>query len=237
MATKLSNRVELVHAFYRLTGLSGSDGRWVAHQTAASDTLYTWLYQAMREAQAWYLNNVDPARWKKATTSEFSWSGTEAANGGRYMALPSDFLRLFGDQENSALRYPSGERWGHLIDPNDRVRWGDYYWIENDNLWICRGASPPATLVMDYSYAIPQLTDDTTAPDFPEIDRDLIAAEMAAIAADHPSFPGSEDLRRRIYQHRESLQKQVYIRGRRSREPRKIKAGRVIGSHWFVTGR
>ena len=94
MATSLDNRVELENAFYRLTGLSGSDGRWTAHETASEDTLFTWMFQAMRNAQAWYLDHIDYARWHK-TSSTLSWSGTEAANGGRYSDLPSDFVRLF----------------------------------------------------------------------------------------------------------------------------------------------
>ncbi|MCK5316325.1 MAG: hypothetical protein KAJ55_00345 [Anaerolineales bacterium] len=235
MATTLSNRVELVNAFYRLTGLSASDTGFSSNETSAKDTLYTWLYQAMREAQSWYLSSVDPTYWYTVSPT-ISWSSAPQTDGGYSASLPADFLRLFGDQDNSALRRPNGLRWGRLIDAHQRNRRGDYYYVIEKTLWRTRGSTPFSDLVADYNNEIAQLTDDTTAPDFPDVDRVVIPAWMAVLAADHPSFPGSTELRQRLGSNLEREKRQIYVRGRRTREPRKLRHAQTLGSHWFVTG-
>lgn len=235
MATSLDNRAELRLAVYRLAQLGSSDGALTEHQTATNDVIHQAIFQAMRDAQSWYLSSVNPDYWQK-TSSTLSWSGTEAANAGRYSALPTDFLRLYGDKENPALRRPSGRRWGTLIDPPDRTIRGAFYWIWNDRLWIARGASPYSDLVMDYTYDIPELTDDTTAPDFPEEDRILIPAYAAVDLADHGFFPGSMEMKAGLNAYLLRKKREVYVRGRRTKEPRRMKSSKVVGSRWFATG-
>lgn len=235
MATKLSNRAELRLAFYRLTGTSSSDSALSEHETSANDTIHSLLYQGMREAQSWYIASADPTRWRKRS-SAITWSGTEAADGGRYTALASDFLRLYGDADGSSLVEADGTRWGRMIQVQDRNRRGSFYWIDNDRMWITRGASPPTTLYYEYYYEAPELADDSTAPDFPERDRGLIVAFAADLFADTPQFPGDMELDLKIRRHLKALKERIYVRGRRSREPRKVRHTRAFGSHYFGAG-
>ena len=236
MATTLANRAELRNAFYRLTGTSSSDNALSEHETSSNDTIHSFLYQGMREAQAWYIDRADPTQFWKAS-SAITWTDVLSTEGRRYWALPSDFLRMFGDADNSPLRDGAGKRWGHLIDPSDRHRRGQYFYLQNGQLSIVHGASPPGTLYLDYFYDIPELGDDVTEPDFPERDRDLIVAFAADLFSDTPMFPGDVELRGRIAVHLRKLQKRIYTRSRRTREPRRVRHARAIGSHFFGTGR
>lgn len=234
MATTLANRAELRAAFYRLTATSASDGALTEHDVSAGDNVNGLILAGMRDAQLFLLSAGGQPRWKTTSTT-LSFSGTEAADGGRYTDLPADFLRLFGDDQNSALRTPDGDRWGRLIPIELRnARMSDLYWIENDRLWIARGANPPNNLVADYVYRVPELTDDVTAPDFPLDDRPLIVAYAAARFVEHPTYPGRDDLRARVLNYLRELERHAATRARRTREPRRMKSRRSTGSHWFI---
>lgn len=235
MATSLDNRAELRLAFYRLTGTSSSDGALSKHETASNDTVHYYLWQGMREAQEWYINVANPSRWKKRSSAITSWS-TDSVTGDRYTSLASDFLRLFGDVENSALMDNNGRPWGKLVRPENAASGVNTYWIENDELRISKYATIPTTVYYDYYYEAPELTDDVTAPDFPERDRNLIVAFAGEMFADSPAFPGDTDLYVKIQANLKKAQQRIYIRSRRSREPRKVRSKRAIGSHWFGRG-
>ena len=239
MSATLDNRAEYRRALLRLLAMGTSDGSVAEHEASAGDTLNHIIQHGVWEAQNWYLNNVDPERWRKRS-SAITWSGADATDGGRYVALASDFLRLYGTRERSALVEADGARWGYLIDPIDRyeVR-GSYYWIDAtsvgvERLWIARSASPPATLYYEYTYRHPTFTDDVTAAEFPLQDAPLIVAFAGQYAMHHPFFPGGEELKGSIRENLKFWQTQCYVRGRRSREPRKVKSNRTIGTRWWT---
>ena len=233
--TTLDNRVEIKNAIYQLTGFSGEDGALSEHETNTGDSLNRIVYQAMRDAQSWYLSSVNPDYWKKQSAT-LSFTNAESTEGGSYASLPADFLRLYGDTPNSALRRPEGLRWGRLIQLPQRTIYGNFYWIQNDKLWLARSATPYSDLIMDYSYDIPELTADGTAVDFPEEDRVLIPAFAAADIADWPMFPGDAELRQRLSSYLTRKKREIYVRGRRTKEPRKVKHNPTLGTRWFVTG-
>lgn len=237
MSATLDNRAEIRLALLRLLAMSTSDGSLTEQQTTSGDTLNHFIQHGTWEAQNWYLSNVDPNRWRTRSPAITSWTGADATDGGRYKALEADFLRLYGSRERSALVEADGTRWGYLIDPMDRyeVR-GNYYWIDNDRLWIAKNAAPPSSVYYEYTYRHPTFADDTTAPDFPVQDRPLIVAFAAEYAMQHPFFPGDDNLRVGIERNLKFWQTQCYVRGRRSREPRKVKAGNVIGTRWWAVG-
>lgn len=233
MATTLANRAELRAAFYRLTATSASDGALTEHDVSAGDNVNGLLLAGMRDAQLFLVSAGAGAQWKTVSAA-LSFSGSDSVNGGRYAALPADFLRLFGDDYNSALRTPDGDRWGKLIAVEDRHLKGNLYWLEGNNLWVARQARLPSGLVADYTYRVPELTDDSTAPDFPLDDRPLIVAYAAARFVDHPNYPGRDDLRARVLSYLREMERHAATRARRTRQPRKMKARRTTGSHWFI---
>lgn len=240
MATTLANRAELRLAFQRLTGFGSSDGSLSARETSAGDAVNAWLQQALWDAQAWYLSNVDPHRWL-TVSSALSWSGSDAT-GGRYTALPTDFLRLYGDQEVSALHEANGNRWGRLVQPEQRTSRGNGFYLLDDNLYLLRGAAPP-TVYLDYAHRHPTLSDDTGTGsagliDFPLDDRNLVVAFAGKLASLTPGvFPGDSKEVALINEALKEAQEIAYTRGRRTREPRKVRRPAALGSHWFSTGR
>lgn len=242
MAVLVSNRAEIKREFYRLTGTSAADGALSEHEANAGETLNRYIQYGLREAQSWYLNNVDPNRWLK-TTSTLTWSGAESTDGGRYYDLPADFLRLYAKSDMSAIRQPSGERWGALIDPEVRHIRGNYYYVNSTyrsgdttatpRLWITRGAAPPSNAVLDYNYEHAEIQDDAEAIDFPPEDILLVGVYAAWLAAEDALLPGGDAMRARIDAKRVKLEKRIYLRGRRTREPRRRRPQRPVGRKWI----
>lgn len=238
MATSLDNRVELKNEFYRITGTSSSDTALGEIETVAADELNHLIFQGMREAQSWYIDTAGGGiLWEKVATAITSWSGDDATDGGRYKALETDFGRLDGDRENSALRTVDGERWGRQIDHETRYLRGDNFYLKGSNLWITRGAVPPASLVYDYIHEIAELTDDSTAPDFPERDRRLICLEAANIFIKRPACPLDAEGKQEIRADLKETRRAIYTRARRTREPRRMRSSGAIGNRFFGTGR
>lgn len=243
MSTTLDNRAELRLAFYRLTGFSDGDGSLSEHEVQSGDTVNSWLQEGLWEAQSWYLSNADPHLWKRTIPL-----AVEEDDEGKFVRLPGDFLRLYGDQENSAIRKPGSSRWGRLIPPEDGQRRAyASYWIENrDRLRFSRGTSVETGLVLDYNYRHPVLSSDDEGDDeegaygvidFPVEDRRLIVALAAEIASQHPSFPAGFERAMQIQRYADQLKTRIYTRARRTREPRKVRHPRGLGSHWLSTGR
>src|SRR3990167_5281846 len=95
-------------AFYRLVGSTEDDSFLEEQGEAANEVAYTYLTIGSREAQLWMLK-VGYVDWAKRS-SALTFSGSDAADGGRYVALPTDFLRTRGDRRNSPLRDADGDR-------------------------------------------------------------------------------------------------------------------------------
>lgn len=239
MSATLDNRAELRRELLRLIAMSTSDGSLGEHEATSGDTLNHLIQHGTWEAQNYYLNHVDPNRWR-TRSSAITWSGADSTDGGRYVALASNFLRLYGDKEKSALVEADGTRWGTLIEPTERyeVR-GAFYWIDAttsgvERLWIARDADPPATVYYEYTYRHPTFSDDSTAAEFPLQHCPLIVAFAAEYAMLHALFPGSDELASKVERNLAFWKAQVFVAGRRSREPRKAKSGRVIGTRWWT---
>jgi hypothetical protein len=239
MSATFDNRAELRRGLLRLLAMSTSDGSLAEHEATGGDTLNHFIQHGVWEAQSYLLSHVDPDRWRKRS-SAITWSGADSTDGGRYVELASDFLRLYGNRERSALVEADGKRWGRQLDtPLDRyeVR-GDYYWVDRtsnaDRLWIAKAASPPTTLYYEYNYRHPTFSDDSTAAEFPSQHTPLIVAFAADYAAHHPFFPGGDELRGAIARNLAYWKASVYVGARRTREPRKVKSGNVIGTRWWT---
>ena len=172
-------------------------------------------------------------RWVSQATAITSWSGTESNDGGRYKALESDFFRLAGDDMTSALRKIDGTRWGNLVDFRDRFRVrGNRYWLQSTNLWIARGANPPASLIYDYHHRLPTLSSGTV--DFPSEDRPLIVAYAAERAMEDSWLPGGQEMEAKIRNKVRTCEQRAFRRSRRSRTQRKLRPKPTLGTHYFT---
>lgn len=239
MSATLDNRAELRRALLRLIGGSTSDGGFAEHEASSGDTLNHLIIHGVWLAQEYILNSVDPDRWRKRSAA-ITWSGADSTDGGRYVELASDFLRLYGNRERSALVEADGTRWGRQIDsPMDRYEVsGGYYWIDRtsnaNRLWISKSSNPPATVYYEYNYRHPTFSDDTTAAEFASQEVPLAVAFAADYALNHAFFPGGPEMGARIEKNLDRWKRTVYVNSRRTREPRKLKTGRVIGTRWWT---
>ena len=229
----LTNLASMQRAFYRLTDTAADDDSLIEHDGSTLEALNQFLQYGLNDAQDYMMDCGLSDRWVSQATAITSWSGTEANNGGRYKALESDFFRLSGDDVTSALRQIDGTRWGHLVDFRDRFRVrGNRYWLQGTNLWIARGASPPASLIYDYHHRLATLSSGTV--DFPSEDRPLIVAYAAERAMQDSWLPGGEEMLVKIQANRQACERRAFRRTRRSRTMRKLRPKPTIGTHYFT---
>lgn len=244
MAIQATTRAELINEFYRLTATSASDGQFTANQTQAGDTINRYIQYGLWDAQNWYISNVNANRWGK-TTSALTFT-QDTSTGVRYVSLPSDFMRVDGDEDFGGLKYANTLKpWGRLIDSRARSVTGDNYYLKDTlisgdtesvpRLYLTRQANPPTSgLVLEYYYFHPEIADDADAIDFPTLDVMLIAAFAAQDAAMSSWFPGGIELKAAIAANLRERKMAALIRGRRTREPRKVRARRTVGIKWFA---
>jgi hypothetical protein len=237
MSHLLHSRADLRRAFYRLTGTSEADSALSEHDTDPGSTVLGLLMLGLWEAQHYAIDVAAPDRWVGRHPVE-SWE-TEGRR--RYTPLPDDFMRLVGDFETSALFYPAGDRWGRLIDPSLKTTHGDAYYIENERLNLTRLARPPRNVEIEYYYRHPDLTSDDPdaeggAIDFPLEDRMLIVALAALEFSNWPSFPGDVGRQAAIQQTVKRWRERIHQRGRRSRQPRRVRHARALGNRFFKRG-
>ena len=226
---ELDTPAKVVAAWYRLVGSLSSDGALTEQGEATDDVVYTYLTRGCRNAQRWMLK-MGYGGWRKRTTA-LTWSGSDAADGGRYATLPSDFLRSYGNQRVSALREADGDQWGQEVkEEEDQLR-GDYYYIRGEQLWLGRDASPPTSLFLDYHYKHP-LWSSTTTIDFPMDARALIVAEAAVAAMAENWLPGDSAMERKIeialMRAREEAREIVRV----TKGPRTLRKPYRAGNHW-----
>lgn len=228
----LTDLPSLKRAFYRLTGTASSDGALTEHDDSTDEAVEQLLQYGAWDAQHFLLDCGLNDRWVSQSSS-LSFSGSDSSDGGRYTDLPSDFLRLAGDHVTSALRRPNGNRWGSLIDFEDRFRVrGNGYWLQNEKLWIARNASPPSDLLMDYHHRLATL--DNTEVDFPTADRGLIVGFAAERGMAESWLPGGQEMASKIARFVARQKQQAWKRARRSSGPRRMQPQRTIGSHWIA---
>ena len=229
----LTNLASMQRAFYRLTDTAADDDSLIEHDASTLEAVNQFLQYGLNDAQDYMIDCGLSDRWVSQATAITSWSGTESGDGGRYKALESDFFRLSGDDMTSALRKTDGTRWGHLVDFRDRFRVrGNRYWLQGTNLWIARGASPPASLIYDYHHRLPTLSSDTV--DFPTEDRPLVVAYAAERAMQDSWLAGGEEMMVKIQANRRACEQRAFRRTRRSRTMRKLRPKPTIGTHYFV---
>ena len=229
----LTNLASMQRAFYRLTDTAADDDSLIEHDGSTLEALNQFLQYGLNDAQDYMMDCGLSDRWGSQATAITSWSGTEANNGGRYKALESDFFRLSGDDVTSALRKIDGTRWGHLVDFRDRFKVrGNRYWLQGTNLWIARGASPPASLIYDYHPRLPTLSSDTV--DFPSEDRPLIVAYAAERAMQDSWLPGGEEMLVKIQANRRACEQRAFRRTRRTRTMRKLRPKPTVGTPYYT---
>lgn len=239
----LTDRASLVRAFYRLTATSATNPALIEHDGSATlEAVYQFLQYGLWDAQAFLMDAGLSSHWITTSAALSSWSGSDSTTGGRYQALPADFMRLAGDLHTSALHYPDGTRWGTYCDYLDgRTARGDYYWLRAAgtsspdvwNLWIAPSASPQSTLVADYHHRHATLADGTTI-DFPTEFRALPVAFAADRAMTDAWLPGDMEMQAKISSNLAKLKKEAQRRVRLSRGPKKIRTNRTGATHWWA---
>lgn len=232
-AFTLANRAALRRAFYRLTGTSATDDQLSEHDTESNETVHYYLHRGLWSAQEYLVTVGGWSRWvTRVALGAWSTDG----EGRRYVALPDDFLRLAGDERESAL-LEDGRAWGSLIPgpDSDHSPYVAGYWIEGDRLYAGRTASVPAGLTLKYIARHPVITsDDETTPagaiDFPLVERPLIVAFAAYHFSRDPSFLGDRDA---MQVELATAKAEAARRSRTSREPNKLRPPPGLGTHWF----
>ncbi len=234
MATILTNQASFQRAFFRLTDTDSNDEALTEQDTSGDlEAVNQFLQYGVDTAQDYLVDAGLTERWIKQSAAITSFDGTEAADGGRFKTLESDFRRLAGDDTNSALREITGVRWGREINFRDRFRVrGNKYWLQNDQLWIARGSSPPTSLIYDYIFRIPALS--STTIDFPIEDRYLIVAYAAQLGMEESWLPGDAEMEAKIDKAVQICERRAFRRGRRSRTARRFRPKQTVGTHWFL---
>ena len=223
-------------ALYRLLGTSATDQALIEHDNDTLENVYLALTHGCWAAQRYMISAGMAGRWRKRSTAITSWSGSDAADGGRYTALPTDFLRLVGNRSGrSALRQASGETWGTEVEETEDTLRGAVYYLKNDQLWLGRGASPPGTIYIDYHFRHPEFTSAIASFDFPLDARGLIVAEAAGFLVNESWVPGGPEMDRKVEKNLAKWRTTARDIARRSREPRRMRSDVTNnGPHWFL---
>jgi hypothetical protein len=219
-------------AFYRLVGTEEDDDLLTARDEAENEVAYIFITRGCRDAQRYMLDNRYEG-WHKRSAA-LSWSGTDAADGGRYSALPTDFLKAAGDDRESCLVQVNGNRWGREIQASESASKGDLYYFRGDELWLARTAVPRSPLYLEYYYTHPEWSDSLGDGniDFPIDARSLIVAKAANVAKDDNWLLGSDELENKIYRALIAAEKEARSVARRSSKPRTFRKPYRAGNRW-----
>ena len=233
------NTVDRVKAaFFRLVDTESDDPELVLHGEGVSDVVELALTAGFRSAQRWMLDKGFQG-WRKRS-SAITWSGTDAADGGRYWSLPTDFLKAYGNARISCLTEAGGDRWGEEVHPDyAAVKGNSYYFRGSDDggmqLWLSRSAAPPSTLYMEYHYLHPSWTALADADiDFPLEIRSLGVAEAANEAMVEAWLPGGQELEVKILRALGLAQTKAMRTVRASKKPREMRKPSRFGNHWAI---
>lgn len=238
MGFLLDSRAALLRQFYHHLGTSASDGALTEHDSESLEQALRYLQFGLWNAQQCLIDAGKGDRWRTTSSALASWTGADDTDAGRYTSLADGgyftrFLRLAGDDENSALREPDGTQWGKEVSERDRfkVRGSYYYLLGDDQLWIARGAEPPATLVADYYQRHALLASDSSI-DFPVELTPLVPLEAANLAlADN--WPGVDDTQRAEIRRALDNWRERAGKSRRSRTPKRMRARPTYGTHFW----
>jgi hypothetical protein len=239
------NRAALRRRFYWATGTAATDDALIEHDAESLEQAHYCIQHGIWRAQRFLIRHGYADGWLTQSAT-LSFSGSEDTNGGRYASLPADFLMLAGDDTEavSALRQPSGTRWGRLIEDERELYnyQGDYYTIRGaggdsaattGKLWIARGANPPSDLVMDYHHRHAILADDSTVLNFPQDAGNLVVAEAANLARTQPWFPGDAGRKEDIKEALRAAHEDATSWARRDRKPKRLNSRPVFNNRWI----
>lgn len=215
--------------FYRLVGSTSADAALVLQGEAVNAVAYEAFTQGTRLAQLWMLDQGYQG-WRQRSAA-LSWTGTDATTGGKYSALPADFLRAYGNKTRSALVEANGDRWGVQIDADEDYLTGDLFYFRDDEIWLARDAAPPTTIYLAYHYMHPLWTASVTI-DFPLTSRGLLAPYAAWVAADDNWLPGGEEMLAKIERAVKKAEVMARKLSRQTKEPRRFNKPVRIASHW-----
>lgn len=226
----LDSAAKILAYFYRLVGTQASDPYLIANGEAQNDVAYLCLTLGCREAQRWLLD-MGYAGWRKRSAA-LTFSGSDDTVGGRYVALPTDFLRAYGSRRVSALTEANGDRWGQEVDPEEMQKKGNFYYIQGEQLWLGRTALVPGpALYLDYHYQHPEWNASVTI-DFNLQARSLIAAYAASIGMSENWLPGGPELELKIAQALQKAQQRARGVVRATKSPRQFRKATRLANHW-----
>ena len=215
----------------RLTGTLADDDFFTQRGESANEVVETYLTRGARNAQRFCLK-MGFGGWRKRSAA-LTWSGTDDTVGGRYTALPTDFLRAYGDRRFSALVNPNGDAYGQEIGPEESRQKGDGYYFRGEQLWLARGSSPPTTLYLEYHFKHPDWTGLADADiDFPMDARYLIVAEAANVFKEENGLPGFTDMETKIERALARAREEARDVVRPTKSPRQFRKPQRFGNRW-----
>ena len=233
---EITTPAQALAALYRLTGTVSGDDGMEENGEDTDEVGYIYLTRGFRAAQRWLIARGLGDRWRKRS-SALSWSGADSTDGGRYAALPDDFLRLTGVRASNglrsgALREANGDAWGQEIAAEDDRYKGNFYYLKSDQLWLARDASPPTTLYLDYFYKHPAISAATVSFDVPVDAVHLCVAEGANAAKEESWMEGGAEAEAKIERALARAQGEAVEIARQSRNRGKLRHRPVYGSRW-----
>lgn len=234
----LDSIAKVRYAFYRAVGSKADDDALLEQGESADDVAYLYLTRGIRAAQRFLIDAGLAHRWRKRSSAITSWSGADETDGGRYSALPSDFLRLYGQARSTGSRRTGGlveadgEAWGYEGSADEDHLRGDLYYLKNDQVWIAHSAAPPSTVYLQYHYRHPALDADTASFDMP-VDAMPLAVAYAANAAKEESWlPGGPEMEGKIERALLAAQAEGRSIARQDRGARRFEPPRLYGTRW-----
>jgi len=233
---ELDTGAKIEAAFFRLVDTEADDPELTLLGEAASDVIDQLLTRGFRAAQRWMLNKGHQG-WRKRSAA-ITWSGSDAANGGTYSALPADFMKAYGNGRMSCLEEANGDRWGSEIDPDEIARRGSHYYFRGSDdggmqIWRGKASQSPATLYLDYHYKHPSWKDLADGDiDFPMEIRALPVAIAANFAKEEAWFPAGQEGEVKIVRALGLAEEEAMRTVKASRKPRMMRAPRRYGNHW-----
>ncbi len=223
----LDTVADLLAAFYRLVGTEEGDPALIEQGEASNAVAYQALTKGIRSGQRFMLSKGYMG-WRELSAA-LTW--TPASVTGIYVAaVPSGFLRAFGNAKMSALIGSDGKRWGQEITAYDHSASGQCYWFEGEEIKIPATTTPP-TLRLDYHYRHDALDGSATIT-FPQEARSLIVAYAANHAKQDNWLPGGPEMELKVREAVKVAEQNAIDVARPTKTPRQIRVRKAYGTHW-----
>ena len=235
---ELDSTAKVKRAFFRLVDTEADDPELTLLSEGTNEVVELLLTRGFRAAQRWMLEQGYQG-WRKRS-SALTFTGTDAADGGRSTNVPTDFLKAYGNKRRSCLSEANGDRWGTQIDPDDPHRKADHFYFRGSDdkgmqLWLARTASEPATVYLEYHYLHPKWESLADADiDFPLENRFLGVAEAATFAMVEAWLPGGPELEVKIQRALVHAQREARRTVRATKQPREMLKLRRFANRWAV---